>query len=350
VYFLIHSPREGTRRIQRPGWRFVIGAAPDCAIVIDDDPAVAARHLELGPRVERVRVTRCEGDVLVNGEPVVSSTFVGFRDQIQIGATTIQLWPDWSSHAPAAWSRVSPPHAWRERLAASPVEHGLLAELRQRPGEAPTRSVYADWLLSHGRLAMADEVSGRAADPRALLRESTAQLRAVAGRSPIVDCNNLGCPRTWDALAAAENERARSCATCGRVVSFCSGTRDVTGCIARAEPFVPDLGIAARTAYAARLDTALREVLDARWRLQRWLDPERYGYDAGWDVTARRRADVETDGYWLCFEGTTLHINYEGGIAELRLVGLDHHAIVAWLRHVFDTLPPRVRSPHGTRP
>jgi uncharacterized protein (TIGR02996 family) len=343
VYLLIHSPREGARRIQRTGWHFVIGSAPDWPVVIDDDPAVAARHLELVLRVERVKVTRCEGDVLVNGEPVASSAFVGFRDLIEIGATTIQLWPDWSRHAPAEWSNVPPPHAWRERLAESPAEHDLLLELRQRPGDVPTRTVYADWLLSHGRLAMADEVSGRVADPHALLRESTSQWRALASRLPIIDCNVLGCPRTWDALAATENECARSCGACGRVVCFCSNPREITGCIARAEPFVPDLEVAARTAYAARLDAALHEALDARWRLQRWHDPDRYGYDAAWDVTARRSADVETDGYWLCLEGTTLHLNYEGGIAELRLVGLDGHTIVTWLRHAFDTLPVRVR-------
>lgn len=341
MYFLIHSPLGGARQIQRMGWRFVVGHAPDCEIVIDDDPAVAARHLELGLRVERVRVARREGDVLVNGELVASPTFVGFRDQIQIGATTIQLWPDWSRHAPAEWARVPPPRGWGDPLTASPIEQGLLAELRQRPGDAATRSVYADWLFARDQLAMADEVSGRAADPRALARQSTAQWRAIAGRSPIVDCNVRGCPRTWDALVATDNERARSCAACGRVVRFCSAARDITGCLARAELFAPDLALTARTAYPARLDAALREVVDARWRLQRWHDPDRYGYAAGWDVTARRGAGVETDGYWLVLEGATLHVNYEGGIAELHLVGLDDLAIVAWLRHVLETLPPR---------
>ncbi len=351
MYVSIHNARGGTRRVQRRHQVVYIGRDRNCTIVIDDDPEVAPHHLSIEPRIEGAEVSRSGGDVLVNGTPITDPVRVRFRDQIQIGATTLQLAPDWRRSAPPAWSSVPPPYVRREQLAEAPIEHALLADLRRQPGDAPTRTVYADWLLERGHLAMAAEVSGRAPDPRALLRESTAEWRAIAGRSPIMSCDDLACPRAWDALGSTENERARSCGTCTRAVRFCERGVEIRGCIARGDPYVPDLALAAVTGYTERIDAALRAIIDTRWQLDRRSGGGRH--DAWWTVEVGREG-VISSVFQIVLEGATVHFRYGGSdrgllditgpprqsVAELQLVGLDDETIAAWLDDAFDTLPP----------
>jgi uncharacterized protein (TIGR02996 family) len=344
VYISIHDASGSARRVQISARLILIGSARDCAVVIDGDPAVAPRHLELTPLIDHVKVVRRQGDVLVDGMPVVTSMIVELRAWIQIGATTLQLCPEWDRHAPEGWSQAAPPHAWHERLAESPVEHELLAMIRRYPGDPATHSVYADWLVEHGYLVKADEVSGRAVDRTALLRESTSEWRALTSRAPIVDCNAHECPRTWDALAFTErDERTRSCGSCHRAVRFCSRPVEVRSCIARREPFVPDLALAGSLAYADRIDTVLCASIDGRgWTLERLADIGESSCDASW------RIDTSEPGYFsdytLVLKGSTLHLHHSDvrsdGLVELKLAGLDDDSITAWLRHAFDTLDP----------
>lgn len=107
------------------------------------------------------------------------------------------------------------------------VEAGFLATLRATPGDAATRTVYADWLEQRG-------------DPRAAyLRDEAAPAppreagwRSIVARAPITACEAqttlaVACPLHWDALAPTERPRVRHCGACARDVYYVTTLAEV---------------------------------------------------------------------------------------------------------------------------
>jgi uncharacterized protein (TIGR02996 family) len=156
-----------------------------------------------------------------------------------------------------------PPKVRRAVLSPDPLEHDLLAALRDQPADVAARMVYADWLEERGRLAQANLVRGverredvpsvlsdlvrfadgfdRGDDAVAVLRESDADWRAIACRER-TDCTRSTCPRRWDLFVPiADSERERRCFTCTATVRYCTTGDEVRDCTARGERAVLDL-------------------------------------------------------------------------------------------------------------
>jgi uncharacterized protein (TIGR02996 family) len=348
VLVTIRSVLGGERSLETRNQIIDVGSRSGSAVYLGEDPAIAPRHADLVPGIDAVAVRPVDGEVRVDGAPLVTATNVAYGQRIEVGATALWLEPRWERPVPAAWTGAPPPTAWGEVLGDTPVEHGLLAALRERPGDDATRSVYADWMLEHGRAAAAEELRGAVIDPRALVAETTPAWRAIVGCREIAGCARSACPRLWSALAATDNERARSCARCAHTVRYCVEVRDVCSAIARGERVVADAALAHADPYVVRVDAALRTASDPDWIVGGAID------DAWWSVDLAR--DVLTTGFTVRVGVARLHVYYGGNdagmidfagpprhrTAELSLARLDDAALVEWLSFAFRTLPPSV--------
>ena len=133
------------------------------------------------------------------------------------------------------------------------TEARLIASLRDDPGDADARAVYADWLEARGLDGRAKLLRG---EPGAdeLAPTDDAAWRAVAADVPIQQCGldwlrllDLGeqppppsfepsCPKRWSGLAVTADDCVRHCPACDRPVHWCTTALEVrdraSGCTA----------------------------------------------------------------------------------------------------------------------
>ncbi len=136
---------------------------------------------------------------------------------------------------PASIDHLAPPlfpTPWRATVSTVPGEQALLAPLRARPSDEGARLVYADWLEQRGEVARAWFVrhEGDVDRNRAVGDPSW---RSITSRGDIARCHQEGeaCPKRWDKLdACADDERARTCATCHQRVRYCVDTDAALRC------------------------------------------------------------------------------------------------------------------------
>jgi len=113
------------------------------------------------------------------------------------------------------------------------IEAELLARLRAKPLDDETRAVYADWLEQQGLVhravfLRATELAARRAI--AVAHPGDAAWRAVVTRQSLARCATLhrqGCAIPWEHHATTDDDLERRCATCRRVVFYCTTLEEV---------------------------------------------------------------------------------------------------------------------------
>jgi len=159
--------------------------------------------------------------------------------------------------------------------ASGVAERELVAVLRDRPGDAGARMVYADWLEQRGELAKAnyvraatgvrdehgDQHISRDAIAMILATSDTAW-RAVVGRERVT-CKRYDCPGTWDAFASDPSDPfRRTCRVCANNVRYCADLVAMTACLDHGEPAVLDLAASrVRTGASGELEEVVIDAL-----------------------------------------------------------------------------------------
>ncbi|HEU4734029.1 MAG TPA: TIGR02996 domain-containing protein [Kofleriaceae bacterium] len=342
----------------------LVGRSPGCTIVIYDDTRTADEYVRITVRADDMLVNPLTAGIRLGGTLLTVPRATRLGVPIQIGERVLVIRPagpavdpgaDWSEPTevstdtvydptPPEWGKLFPPQrTWRAQLASDPVEHDLLAALRDRPSDATTRMVYADWLEQHGQADRSLALRGGDTSGPPLPRDSDVAWRAITSTQPIDRCTEHDCPKRWHRLLASDDERRRYCGTCLRAVWYCTNAAEIRLRVMGNHPIVLDAALFNRTIDGDRLDAILRRVVRPDWAVSRSGDH--------WRVNP-----VWCEYYTVVLNPEDLRIQY-GGIefgptsfdedeppiwteAVLPLAGLDDADIASWLEHAFGELPP----------
>ena len=257
-----------------------IGRGPACHVILED-PVVADCHVRLWTPAGALVVENLAAPITVDGIALATNgrVTVGERRPIRIGGSTIvvQLQPPIvTTHEGAnpfpmlavnpprpeyAASRPPPPRTRprNPQLSTDPTEQQLLEALREAPGDATTRMVYADWLDERSLKAKFELLQRREHFHTFIHRKATTiDWRAVAVRAPIDHCAMSACPLYWDELTpTSETDFIRTCAACRQQVVYCGDLHDVVAAAGNEMRIVVDAAIDRRVAHETYARQAL---------------------------------------------------------------------------------------------
>jgi uncharacterized protein (TIGR02996 family) len=127
-----------------------------------------------------------------------------------------------------------------------PIEARFLDDIGQRPADAETRRLYADWLEANGAPVKAEFLRAQTAmrtlsvdDPgfapatqrlQELLPQTEIGWRARVAQGRIENCFVVvaQCPQRWDNLRPTQDPKVRRCDYCQHNVRYCSTVEELS--------------------------------------------------------------------------------------------------------------------------
>ena len=151
-----------------------------------------------------------------------------------------------------------------------PVEARLLADIGERPDDADTRLIYADWLEQHGALGRANFLRAQLAlsqladaDPafhaavqavHALLPETDASWRTLVAQTRLENCTFVvQCTKRWDMLTPTGESNVRHCGACQRSVHYAATSAQLRHHAEAGDCVVVDQALARRPGDASNV-------------------------------------------------------------------------------------------------